>query len=327
MRGRSYPVIVATAVVAGLLVAGPPAPACDSTSCALVTKGSGGTLPKGAFRLDLSYRQADQTEPWAGGDPTDTVLRPKVDFEHGFILAGYHREVGGTERYLQADMSYGVSSRASVFVGMPLLIQRNYDIAHGGSFLQSSDTQGFGDILAGVNYAVLKGASYQLTARAALKLPTGEFRLISGFDQTINDPTLQPGTGSWDFATGADFTRFGMLGLDWTASASYQANTTNDLEYRFGDDAIGSVTASRTLVGRLGGSLQVKGWHKGRSTFLDRPVPSTGATIVYLTPGLRFAAPAAMSAYAFVQVPVYRYVNEAQLTPRLAFFLGWAKTF
>ena len=182
-------------------------------------------------------------------------------------------------------------------------------------------------MLVGVQYGVLRGRAHQLSARAALKLPTGEFRLINGFDQTINDPTLQPGTGSFDVATGADFTRFNTLGLDWTASASYQINTTNDLEYRFGDDAIGSLTVSRGLVGRLGGSLQVKAWHKGRSTFLDRPVPSTGATLVYLTPGLRFAAPAAMSAYAFLQVPVYRYVNEAQLTPRLAFFIGWAKTF
>jgi hypothetical protein len=327
MRGRFYTGMVATVGLAGVLGAGTPARACDSTSCALVTRGPGGTLPKGALRVDLSYRQSDQTDPWAGGEPTDTVLRPKVDFEHGFILSGYHREVGGTERYLQADLSYGVSSRAAVFVGVPLLIQRNYDIAHGGSFLQSTDTQGFGDILAGAHYAVLKGASHQLVARAGIKLPTGDFRLISGFDQTINDPTLQPGTGSWDFATGADLTRFAMLGLDWTASASYQANTTNDLQYRFGDDAIGSVTVSRTLVGRLGGSLQVKGWHKGRSTFLDRPVPSTGATLIYLTPGLRFAAPTSMSAYAFLQVPVYRYVNEAQLTPRLAFFVGWAKTF
>ena len=327
MHGRVYPGFLATVAAAAVLAFAAPGRACDSTSCALVTRGSGGTLAKGAFRLDLSYRQTDQTEPWAGGERTDTVLRPKVDFEHGFILAGYHREVGGTERYLQADLSYGVSARAALFLGVPLLIQRNYDIAHGGSFLQSNDTQGFGDILAGVNYTVLKGPAHQLMARAGLKLPTGEFRLLSGFDQSINDPTLQPGTGSWDFATGADFTRFGLLGLDWTASASYQANTTNDLQYRFGDDAIGSLSVGRALFGRLGGSLQVKGWHKGRSTFLDRPVPSTGATIVYLTPGLRLAAPASMSAYAFLQVPVYRYVNEAQLTPRLAFFVGWAKTF
>jgi outer membrane putative beta-barrel porin/alpha-amylase len=327
MRGRFYAGIVATAAIGGLLATGAPAPACDSTSCALVTRGPGGILPKGALRVDLSFRQTDQTEPYSGSEPTDTVLRPKVDFEHGLILSGYHREVGGTERYLQCDLSYGVSSRAAVFVGAPLLIQRSYDIAHGGSFLQATDTKGFGDILTGVQYAVLRGPTHQLVARAAIKLPTGEFRLISGFDQTINDPTLQPGTGSWDLAAGADFTRFAMLGLDWTASASYQANTTNDLQYSFGDDAIGSVTASRTLVGRLGGSLQVKGWHKGRSAFLDRPVPSTGATLVYLTPGLRFVAPAGMSAYALIQVPVYRYVNEAQLTPRLAFFIGWAKTF
>ncbi len=327
MRGRLFSRIYATVAGAGLLAAPAPARACDSTSCALVTRGPGGLLPKGALRFDLSYRQTDQTEPYAGGEPTDTVLRPKVDFEHGLILAGYHREVGGTERYLQADLSYGLTSRASVLIGIPLLIRREYDISHGGSFLQPTDTQGFGDMLVGVQYGLLRGPSHQLSARAALKLPTGEFKLISGFDRTINDPTLQPGTGSFDVAMGADFTRFNTLGLDWTASASYQINTTNDLEYRFGDDAIGSVTARRGIVGRLGGSLQVKAWHKGRSAFLDRPVPSTGATLVYLTPGLRFAAPAAMSAYAFLQVPVYRYVNEAQLTPRLAFFVGWAKNF
>jgi hypothetical protein len=324
MRGRSLAVVIATALAHA---AAAPAPACDSTSCALVTKGSGGGLPKGKLRVDLSFRQTDQTEPYAGGDPVDAVLRPKVDFERGFILSDYHREVGGRERYLQCDLSYGLTSRAALFVGVPLLINRAYDVSHGGSFIQDTDTTGFGDVLVGVQYGVWKAPAHLLSARAALKVPTGEFRLINGFDRSINDPTLQPGTGSWDFAAGADFTRYNVLGLDWTLSGSYQANSTNELQYRFGDDAIASVGASRTLVGRLGGSLQVKYWHKGRSTFLGGPVPSTGGTLVYLTPGLRLAAPAAMSAYAFVQVPVYRFVNEAQLTPRLALYLGWAKTF
>jgi len=34
-----------------------------------------------------------------------------------------------------------------------------------------------------------------------------------------------------------------------------------------------------------------------------------------------------MSAYAFVQVPAYRFVNEAQLTPRVALLVGWSKIF
>jgi hypothetical protein len=263
----------------------------------------------------------------AGGDPTATVLRPKVDFEHGLILAGYHREAGGRERFLQCDLAYGVTSRATAILSIPVLTQRSYDISHGGSFEQSTRTRGFGDLLLGVQLGVLARPTHTLTARAAVKAPTGNYKLISAFDHTINEPTLQPGTGSVDFVGAADFSRLGLLGLSWTVSGSYQVNTTNDLDYRFGNDAIASIGVSRGVVGRLSGSFQVKYWHKGRSAFLGGPVPATGGTLVYLTPGLRLAAPAEMSAYAFVQVPAYRFVNEAQLTPRVALLLGWSKTF
>src|SRR5437870_2747568 len=289
MRGRFFPRLVATVAPMVLFAAGP-ARACDSSSCALVTRGAGGPLPRGALRVDLSFRYADQTRPYAGGEPTGSVLRPKVDFEHGLLLAGYHREVGGRERYLQSDLAYGLTSRASVFLSIPLLIERSYDISHGGSFQQSTRTRGSGDLLLGLQYGLLTGPTAQLTARAAVKAPTGNYRLISTFDRTINEPTLQPGSGSVDFVAGADFSREEVLGLNWTASASYQANTTNDLDYRFGNDAIASLSVSRSLVGRLSGSFQVKGWHKGRSAFVGGPVPSTGGTILYLTPGLRVAA-------------------------------------
>jgi hypothetical protein len=327
MGGRFFPGAVATMAAIVVLGAGGPARACDSSSCALVTRGAGGTLPKGALRLDLSFRYADQTRPYAGGEPIDAVLRPKVDFEHGLLLAGFHRELGGRERYLQTDLAYGLTSRATVMLSIPLLIQRSYDISHGGSFLQNTTTRGAGDLLLGVSYGLLGGAGTQLVARAAVKVPTGNYRLITTYDRSINDPTLQPGTGSVDFVAAADFSRRQVLGLDWTVSASYQANTTNDLDYRFGNDAIASLSVSRALVGRLSGSFQVKGWHKGRSSFLGDPVPSTGGTLVYLTPGVRVAAPASMTAYAFVQVPAYRFVNEEQLTPRVALLIGWSKTF
>ena len=115
-----------------VLFAAGPARACDSSSCALVTRGAGGPLPRGALRVDLSFRYADQTRPYAGGEPTGSVLRPKVDFEHGLLLAGYHREVGGRERYLQTDLAYGLTSRASVFLSSLLLIERSYVISYGG---------------------------------------------------------------------------------------------------------------------------------------------------------------------------------------------------
>lgn len=327
MGARSSCGVVATLAAVLVLGTGGPAPACDSSSCALVTRGGGGTLPKGSLRLDLSFRYADQTRGYAGSQPIGAVLRPKVDFEHGLLLAGFHREVGGRERYLQSDLAYGLTSRATVMLSVPLLIQRSYEISHGGSFQQDTMTRGSGDLLLGVAYGLWEGASSSLVARAAVKAPTGNYRLIATYDRSINEPTLQPGTGSVDFVAAADFSRRQMLGLDWTVSASYQANTTNDLDYRFGNDAIASLAVRRALVGRLSGSFQVKGWHKGRSSFLGDPVPSTGATLVYLTPGVRVAAPASMSAYAFLQVPAYRFVNEEQLTPRVALLVGWSKTF
>jgi hypothetical protein len=326
MRGRLVPAAVAATLAAAALPAAP-ARACDSSSCALVTRGAGGTLPKGALRVDLSFRFADQTRPFAGGDETASVLRPKVDFEHGLILAGYHREAGGRERFLQTDLAYGLTSRATMYLSIPLLIQRAYDVSHGGSFERRTTTRGAGDLLLGMQFGVLAGPGGTLVAKAAVKSPTGNSRLINSYDRSINEPTLQPGTGSLDFVAGADFSRKKVLGLDWTLSASYQANTTNDLDYRFGNDAIASVGVSRALFRGLSGTLQVKGWRKGRSTFLGDPVPATGGTLVYVTPGVRVAAPADMSAYAFVQVPAYRFVNEAQLTPRVALLVGWSKTF
>jgi hypothetical protein len=49
------------AFAAGAAVAhGAPALACDSSSCALLTRGQNGTLAKGVFRLDLSFRYTDE---------------------------------------------------------------------------------------------------------------------------------------------------------------------------------------------------------------------------------------------------------------------------
>jgi hypothetical protein len=75
-------------------------------------------------------------------------------------------------------------------------------------------------------------------------------------------------------------------GMEVTLSGSYQVNTTNDYRYRFGNEAIGAVTASRAF-GRFTPSLQVKLYERGRSRFVEDDVPSTGGTFVYLNTGLR----------------------------------------
>jgi hypothetical protein len=160
----------------------------------------------------------------------------------------------------------------------------------------------------------------------ALKLPSGTNRLTSFFDGGIHDPSLQPGSGAVDVLVSLQ-TFHGGAPWSWSASGSYQRTSTNDLGYRWGDEAIAAVSGGRSLTRRLRATLQAKLFHRGRSTFQDEGVRSTGQSIVYLSPGFTFSAPTALSPYAVFQIPVYRYVNEMQLAPRGALLMGLSRTF
>ena len=78
---------------------------------------------------------------------------------------------------------------------------------------------------------------------------------------------------------------------------------------------------------KLTWSLQLNGRKTARDRFLGDPVPSTGATFVNLTPGLRLQASTSVSLYTFLQVPIYQDVNDDQLAPRTGLLAGVSKTF
>ncbi len=293
------------------------ATACDSSSCALVTRGQGGLLAKRAFRIDVSYVLLD------GSSPAERVDRPKVALETGRIWPAFHRELGGHDSFLQLDLAYGLASRTTLLASVPVLADRSYSIAHAG-IQQDYGTRGFGDALFGVRQAIVGG----LVGGLSVKLPSARHRIGGDFDGTILDPTLQPGSGSWDFVSGLQYAGHVAPWLvDWSLTGSYQVNTGNDLGYRFGDLTVVAASASRTLKGPLAASLQLKFVHEGRHTFLDERVPSTGSRIGYLTPGLRLRLPDQASLYGLLQLVPYRYVNETQLAPRAAFLVGVSKTF
>ena len=304
--------------------------ACDSSSCLLVTRGQNGLLAKGDWRVDFSYRFTPMTELLRGSESVSEVLRPKIDFENRRLLPGYHDELGGHDNFLQLDVAYGLFGRTSLFASLPVRATRDFDIGHLPVQRETYSTVGNGDVLLGVRHAIFQRAGDSLVGALMLELPAGKYTLTAPADRVdrgILDPMLQPGTGSVD--VGAAFQYGRRLGGAWdaTAAASYQLYTTNDLDFRSGADAIASFTVSRPLYRALAGSLQLKGMHKERSDFMDEPVPNTGGHFLYLVPGLSVRAPLKMALYGYAVVPVYRYVNEAQLAPRTGFVLGMSRSF
>jgi outer membrane putative beta-barrel porin/alpha-amylase len=305
--------------------------ACDSTGCLMVTRSAGGLLARKAFRVDFSFRATDDSMLMSGSDTTDRVTRPKIDFEHGLVRPGFHQDLGGTSQFVQLDLGYGLTGSTTLLASAPIVTHRSYDIGHPPVLTENYETWGLGDTLVGARHAFLTSAGTSLVAGLALEMPTGDFKLVSSgalFDIGVLDPMLQPGSGSWDFVGNVQAAhRLSDGGLDLTGAFSYQLNTTNDLEYRYGNDTIASTSLGGPVGSRVRASIQLKLVHRGRSTFQGEDVSSTGGSVVYAIPGLVTSLPGKMSFYLFLPVPVYRYVNESQLAPRLSVVVGMARLF
>jgi hypothetical protein len=277
-------------------------------------------LAKGQWRVDLSFRHTSQTSVREGGDAAEFVFRPKLLLEHGFVVPAFHQDVGGNEKFLQLDVARGLGRTTTVLASLPILARRSYEMGHGG-VLQQYTTEGFGDFVIGVRQSV-RGAVLGFS----VKVPTGESDVGGDVGDTILDPTLQPGSGSWDLVSSLQHSRR-WFGANWTLAGSYQWTTTNGFGYRFGREAIASVAGSRSLGGPVTVSGQAKLFHKGRALYRGEGVASTGVTFLYLGPGVQVNAPGGVSVYGYCLFAPYRYVNDAQLTPHFSLTLGLSRTF
>ncbi len=316
------------ALLAGALltVSGTGAPlfACDSSSCSLLTRGDNGLVGKKRFRLDLSFGYSDQSAQRRGSQETDEVLRPRVFLEQQRVFANFHRDLSGYDSVLQFDATYGLSKHVNLLLSVPLATRHSHDVVH-QDLEQAFGTTGIGDALFGVRAAL---GPRGLVLGAAVKAPTGRNEIGGEFGGGIQDPTLQPGTGAVDFVGQLLYTGQGRpLGLTWSLSGSYQATTTNSLDYRFGNQAILSAAIGRALNTKLSLSFQAKYFHQDRNQFLGVGVPSTGSDVFYLVPGCRVSPTRSVSLYAFVLFVPYQHVNEAQLGPRISVLTGLSKTF
>jgi hypothetical protein len=314
----------AACVIAAYVIASPPAAACDSASCSLLTRGENVLVPPKGFRLDFSFGYTDESVLLRGSQEVDTVLRPRVAFEAKRILPDFHSDIDGFDRFVQTDVTYGLASRINLTASVPLALWQTHDVAHGG-FRGEYGTEGIGDTLVGLRWSM---RPRRLVAGFSVKLPTGDHKVGGEFGGGIQDPALQPGTGAFDFVGSLQYGwRIDALGLNASVAGSYQLTTTNDLDYRFGNQAIATLGVARPVVGHLSASIQAKVFHQSRNQYLGEGVPSTGGTFVYVNPGLRFAAPRRFSVYAFVLLVPYRYVNDAQLGPRVGVLTGVSKLF
>jgi hypothetical protein len=297
-----------------------------------VTHSEEGVETAGAFQIDLSFRYVDQTKKLDGTRTVGEVLVPKINFEDATIEPDHHREISTRNTTLQLDLAYGITSRASVFGVLPLVVAKDHehfdDVGTPDEHFTNADgTRGFGDVAFGARYTLLVKTNDLLMGSVSAKVPTGAYKLLDG-EGAVNEPTIQPGTGSYDGVVALYYARHQFpKAVEWFVSGSWRINGRNPLEYRVGDEAVVTAGASYSAGQRWVFSLQVSGRHAGRDDFRGEGVPSTGSDAFALAPGVRFRTGDRLELYGYVQLPVYQDVNEAQLAPRAGFVFGFSKSF
>ena len=208
--------------------------------------------------------------------------------------------------------------------------------------IEGEDKQGFS--LSGIGDVSLLGSvvlwrnrdvlpSTWLEGRAFLKTPTGNSnQRVHG----VQDPHLQPGTGSWDFGFGmAAAHQLPLASL--YASAFYRVNTQGSLDYEYGDAALANaavlvplepVTGVPWLAPFSSGAELNYRWAQ-RDEFQGATYKDSGGSILYATPSLRLALPALAigerlppSLRFSVQIPLTNRWLHGQQEERLLWRIG-----
>jgi hypothetical protein len=159
---------------------------------------------------------------------------------------------------------------------------------------------------------------------AGVKLPTGSTHELDPSGKRL-ETEHQPGTGSWDPLLGVAAAKSGGA---WSvhASAQYQLSTTGAQDTRLGD----RMNLSAAVVYNLTGEhehhdeaephVDPASWAvmiepsyewEGRQRIAGSVEADSGAKVLWLSPGLRFASPRGWSAAVSAGLPLWQEVGRS----------------
>jgi hypothetical protein len=232
-------------------------------------------------------------------------------------------------RNLTATLDYAPSPDWGVTLLVPVFNRYHATTAAGDTEPSFSQADGLGDIRLLGRYQGFT-EDHAFGVQFGLKLATGATKQTFNAGAEVGMPLdagLQLGTGTTDLLLG--FYGFGELAPDWGCFGQvlFQKPTGEKNGFKPGDGLNTSFGVRYTGFASVTPQLQVDARAEGRESGANADVDNSGATLVYLSPGLTFNVSPRFQVYAFAQVPVAQRVNGLQLEPKWSASLGLHWTF
>jgi hypothetical protein len=291
--------------------------ACSSCGCSLSTDWASQGLAGGTgWRADFRYDYFDQTQLRTG---TGKVDRAGIAFP-----AEREIQQGTTNRNYNAFIDYSPRHDLGVTVHVPYFDRYHTTIIEGDTDVSTSNTSSLGDVRILGRYLGFSD-DHSFGVQLGVKLPTGSFHntFIAG-PQTGQplDRGLQPGTGTTDLLVGVF--KFGALNRDWDyfAQAILQQPMNSREDFKPGTGLNMNFGVRYMSIEAFTPQLQINVRSEKRESGANADIDNSGATLVYLSPGMTFNLAKSAQAYAFVQIPLYQNVNGFQIEPRYTVSVG-----
>jgi len=316
---------------------------CGSGQCNLSSQsGFGDGLQAGHWLVDLSQTYLTVNKPRQG---TGGIAAAFV-FEEGNSASNIGgepavQEISTTSRITTLALTYALTDDWILGFSQPFVDRQHIHIVTPNTATAKTlinPLLGFGDLSLRTHYNFFHGDNGgQLGVAFGIKLATGD-DTIPDQEGIRNDSTLQPGSGSINYSFTIDASL--PLGDNWRGfgDLTYRLRGVNSFHYSYGNDTLASLGLGWHVSPDIGMSnsvdltLQVNFRHAPSDKGLITPIlvgqrPSTGGNFLYLTPGIRLQHSDGIAVYVFVQLPVYQYVNDQQLTSRYSIRMGLSQAF
>ncbi len=309
-----------------LAAAGPAAASCGSAFCMVNTNwGVQGVWNEPGLRADLRLEYIDQDQPRNG---TRNVAVGEIP--------AHHDEVRTINRNAFLTLDYGLSESWGISAVLPW-IDRDHEHIHNHRGEQLRETWSFSDFGDARLVARYQSTTAQAQGQAerlgffgftgGLKLPTGKTDVVNGEGEPA-ERTLQPGTGTTDALLGAYYREaIGHLNASWFGQANVQLPLDSHDDFRPGKQVTVDFGGRWDATDKLGLMLQLNAQWKGRDSGAQAEPDDSGSRTLSIAPGFTFAFTPTVQMYAFVQFPLYPYVNGVQLVADRSYAAGISAQF
>jgi hypothetical protein len=302
----------------------PAAASCGSAFCTTNTSWDvQGAWQEPGARFDLRYEYIKQDQPMSGSR--------KIGIGQ---IARHHDEVETVNRNWLPSVDYTINGDWAVNALLPIVHREHLHIHnHGGARLPETwnfSEVGDARILARRRLATFEDSAPSigtLGANLGLKLPTGRTTVRNPGGE-LAERTLQPGSGTTDLIAGLYYAKsLPMKDVSWFAQGMLQQPLNYYQEYRPGRRFTLDTGVRYQAAEKVSLMVQLNALLRARDSGAQAEPDDSGGRSLFLSPGASYAISPSTQVYAFVQLPLYQYVNGVQLTAARAFAAGISSQF